>query len=1040
MTYRVRIDDSDFQAKLTMMRASMDATMAGVGAAGMPMMGSAAQFGYRQAFGGPGFGAPGSDIGYSMAPVSYSPATTAMTPNMGQVALRQSTWSAANAAIFGSPGIYTPPPSGIMLHDYMAISNRQLGDAVGRGMSTAAMATTAAGGGIIGGGIGAALGTAFGGPVGGFLGGMVGSYIGASAMDPFSSSLGDRYRIEDYLANTSFRYFQGPGADSVTGRGFGRGQRNEIANFMVKQDRGDFRVNMGDIENILRFGTESGMFEGTQDLEDFKNKFTALKDKVKRITAVLNTTASEGVQVIKQLRDIGITDSSAVFGAVHGADMFGMASGRTGMEMMAIGMQGAEIFRGTGVDMSIGFRSSQMNLAQVRGALNAGLITHERIAQAGGEEALAQQMTASSLSFAQTGLGRTMMMAGYTGTGIDTGRMGGSIFDVAGRAAANMRSPADIIRLQARQEEYMTDMANQAGGMGLKYMQLQGAMTMANFYQESTGVDADTAFIMGAKKIGITSMSQIDMLNAMRKNPEAMARTMEESAARAMTKATMEDFRDKSALMHLGEAVSDKLASSIVDPIVNPISRMGSRAGEWWDTTSTRFVAKNILGMDYMEGATGFDTTFLKQAEDSRRQRGEMGSGGSIANIDRRRMARKWGGIAGAAIDSLRPSTALDKTVDEMIAAESGGTAGAHGGRRVRLDVSGYEGEIFNDAAAAQSAAEKLKEQGKDVNIIERYASNGSNRFVVTTAQQINEADLARDKIHVDQKNLESAEKELPKVYSKIADFRPDWAKETSLSGLESKITSKFSDMYGHAYDEKNPDHRAKLAAVARQLGSPAANQLLERMTGGRADFWGGSIASLHEKTSDLSGRVQKSLSEFGINYDPSKESDRKLLGSIYAAMEQSGDARKAATESIRTELRRQNMSDDKIDEVIGKITADREQLSGGKSWLFGTSEQEKRDKLSENMKDLLEAQTVERARAREEILKDRPELAGNERALGTAVDAMLGSRGGIKPGGTGEGTLRDATKAIGDLVIQHDIILDMIRKNAAMVPRGGAR
>ena len=68
---------------------------------------------------------------------------------------------------------------------------------------------------------------------------------------------------------------------------------------------------------------------------------------------------------MKNFRDMGVTDPGQINGMLMGSEMRGRMSGRTGMEMMAIGQTGAEMFRGTGISMERNFELNQMNATNI---------------------------------------------------------------------------------------------------------------------------------------------------------------------------------------------------------------------------------------------------------------------------------------------------------------------------------------------------------------------------------------------------------------------------------------------------------------------------------------------------------------------------------------------------------------------------------------------------------------------------------------------------------------------------------------------------
>ena len=96
VNYRVNIDDADFQAKLSQMRASIDMTMGGMGGVGLGGMGMS--MGRMGGFGGMMMGgSPGgqmmqglADFGTQIRPVTYTPPAIAMNFRRDNISICQS--------------------------------------------------------------------------------------------------------------------------------------------------------------------------------------------------------------------------------------------------------------------------------------------------------------------------------------------------------------------------------------------------------------------------------------------------------------------------------------------------------------------------------------------------------------------------------------------------------------------------------------------------------------------------------------------------------------------------------------------------------------------------------------------------------------------------------------------------------------------------------------------------------------------------------------------------------------------------------------
>jgi hypothetical protein len=334
-----------------------------------------------------------SQVGRHILPVGYAPPARASLGYYGHTPQQTGFFSSTA----GMMGINNPGRSQ-MYADYAYNTGSDFGERVGGGL--AGLMST--GGGL---GVGAIMSKFLGVGILGSLGiGIGATAVAGSVMD----AVGQRREINNFLEQSSFRYV-GVGSAMADPRrgGMAVDARRQSVEMIRQMDIADPMMSTEDLTNILQQGTQKGMFIGTQNMDDFKKKFKDLTDSVKYVTRTLNQTLDEAMGTIKELKGIGI-DPGQAKGIISTADMQGRLAGRTGAEMINLGVQGAEMFRGTGVSMGIGAQATMMNLASIRASRDAGLLSTEAIAQAGGEESLALRLNASGLAFGQSAMGRGM--------------------------------------------------------------------------------------------------------------------------------------------------------------------------------------------------------------------------------------------------------------------------------------------------------------------------------------------------------------------------------------------------------------------------------------------------------------------------------------------------------------------------------------------------------------------------------------------------------------------------------------------------------
>ena len=571
ITYRVNIDDADFQAKLSQLRASLDMSMGGGGGFGGGA--SMAAFGAMMAPQGFARGQTDmmmsglADFGAQIRPITYTPPAIAMQPHFGMYALQQSTGQAflgamGPAAQAGVNFVQHPMgggprsmvPNQLTTAEYMALSARSLATRVGDAASTATLVGAGTAAQIAAGGAGSMVAGWLGmGSLGALGLGALAALPVAAAVSATGDMVADNRAIQTQLESSSFRFLTGgKDVDSLTGRGFSRRARANVADFIQTEELHDPRFGMGDYKQILEAGTQMDVFSGVKDVEGFKTKFKGLVESVKTITTTLHTSVKEAVEAVRGFRDMGVTDPNEIRQLTMQSEMRGRVSGHTGMEMVAIGQEGAELFRGTGVRMRLGYDAEQRNVENVRYMLNQGTISRETIAQAGGENALARQMTGADLAGTQTALGRGLLMSAVDArTGkVDVNRMGrGGVMGALGRAA-NM-SPMDIITFQARQEELVGSMsAEELATFNTKKTMMEAELTVGTYSRNRKGTaayqqDLDLTFLTIQKREGVPIDVARARLAGSKIDPKKQ-KMDQESASRAMQRQQrLEHFRDR---------------------------------------------------------------------------------------------------------------------------------------------------------------------------------------------------------------------------------------------------------------------------------------------------------------------------------------------------------------------------------------------------------------------------------------------------------------------------------------------------------------
>lgn len=632
----------DDQAAYTNWRASFG-PFGGALAAGA--MGGA---GYASPYGAQGYpeGGPQGELlnaGAQARPITYMPQAFAIPTQGGQFVMR-----GGLRRSFGYAMGWNEPPRNVSPYELQLGASGEFAERLGTGVAaagltgvgiaagTAAMPVGAAAGGLVGAGVGGLIA----GPLGALAGAKVGAVVGGFAAPILASSvtggvsdlIAQQREVRNYLEAASFR-FVGAGSemgDARMGRGMGTRARREVAEMITQMDVKDRFLDSEELGRIMKAGAEQGVFTGTQNLTDFKKRFKDLTDNVKEIAKAFNTSLEDAVKVVRDMRSMGM-DPSQARQMVSTAESLGRVAGRTAAEMFAVGQQGAEMYRGTGVSMQVGFQAAQANLTSIRAARDAGILSQEAIAQAGGEEALAQRVTAGSLGFAQSQYGRGMLMSMVRGGQLDAEGLqdlagGKTLVQTAMSAAANISNPTALMQFQARQPHLVSELGKQFGGQGLEMLRNMAIMQRAQYMQTvMPGLSTEDAFRATAQRSFNMSESEIDTsLSMMRNASKAFEAGREANMAtyrRQRTDAAYNNFMFTRA----GAAVKDVWTSAkniIAEPVNKTIDNFSDKAKDFFTEHIYGVKTIDMRGIDTPSALVG---NVLEQKADFEKVKEKLG-------------------------------------------------------------------------------------------------------------------------------------------------------------------------------------------------------------------------------------------------------------------------------------------------------------------------------------------------------------------------------------------------------------------------------
>lgn len=711
----------DSQAMLTQNRASF-------GNYGAMLMGGFSSVGHAAMGVYQGSRTALSTIGSIVRPIPYAPPARINVGYYGQY--QQETGFVKGA--LGTTGNYVPQGASDYTYGYNAAAD--FGDRAGNlGFSTARVATGAVAGMVVGDPVGRSIGGMVGSLVGpqtaklaGTLGGLAGSLVAYQAVESFGEHVAQRREMNAFLESSSFRYV-GTGssmADPRLGGGMSKAARHQTTDYMAQMVSKDTSMNFDDLSTIMKEATSQGMFSGVQGIDSFKSKFKEITEGVKLVTKTLGTTLKEGVKIMEDLKAINIMPG-AMSDVTMQAAAVGRVSGRTASEVVGIGLQGAELFRGTGIEAKIGYQSNVMNMASIRAARDAGVLSQETIIQAGGEEALAQRATAAGLGFMQSATGRGFGAAFFNPAAgpagfdkssfLNAANQGGfNMETLARRAAGNLGTPQNLIQYEAYQDKFMSEMGKAFGG-DMDMMVGMSAMAEADMLVSSGATkDKKAAFRLSLMKQG-KDPADADRLMSRLENYSKEFESKMEATNQERIKRTVDE-----AEATKGIGVQFRRATRLGYDLLEPGTHLAESALDSVREGVLRFREEKVLGVERGD-VTGLDFNSIAAGAKGSKSRKEVLS--NLKPIDLDKTWSIFGESSGEALEGMLEDLSVGmpglKNLVESREAKAGDVIldnGIIGSSRV-MNASLLENRVGKlvTLSAKMGAADKLIEQKKAI-------------------------------------------------------------------------------------------------------------------------------------------------------------------------------------------------------------------------------------------------------------------------------------------------------------------------------------
>jgi len=199
-------------------------------------------------------------------------------------------------------------------------------------------------------------------------------------------------------------------------------------------------------ENILGFAQAGGL-TGARGFDDLRDRIRGVLDNTRQVQQDLNVFADEAVQIMGQIQQKMLGTSEGITGLTAQARFIGGATGMQPMEVLNLGLQGAQMVAGTGITGRAGMMMAwDARMQAERLAQATDPYTQQMVAGAGGANSVAQMLTESTIRWGLSGqgsMGLAAIMGGYT--------PGSGMRNLLNTAAGVFRDPTTLYTFPAVQ-------------------------------------------------------------------------------------------------------------------------------------------------------------------------------------------------------------------------------------------------------------------------------------------------------------------------------------------------------------------------------------------------------------------------------------------------------------------------------------------------------------------------------------------------------------------------------------------------------------
>ena len=244
----------------------------------------------------------------------------------------------------------------------------------------------------------------------------------------------------------------------------------------------DAGIDVNYMGDILAGSRGLGMLPSSTDPQKFRQQSSDLARTVDEWASSLHTSVAKAMSMIKGMTAMqgGSAESS-----LESLIKMGAGSGLGAEQMYGIGMAGAGVARQNLLPGRIGFGLFTSGVMQASGGLG---MDREHLGMIGGVSGAGQMIAMTQMGQALGPMGDVQLMAARTGRALSTDGYG-----LAAQAIEGMSQGGDFIKNMIDMSVNSRSYLEKQGAAGVKTMANAQVATAANLYEQSFGIDHQTA-------------------------------------------------------------------------------------------------------------------------------------------------------------------------------------------------------------------------------------------------------------------------------------------------------------------------------------------------------------------------------------------------------------------------------------------------------------------------------------------------------------------------------------------------------------------